>query len=132
MWTPEYFVRYVQLPRTIHGTVLPNDDGTYDIYINSLLSPDQQEQALAHELEHIREDHMYRDDCTVADLEAAADHQAPTPPPAAPQPIPAGTKVIPLYASPTAYLEHLKASGEFQHMIDTAHAQGVKLYGIDS
>lgn len=51
MWTTEYFVRYVKLPRTIHGTVLPNDDGTYDIYINSLLSPDQQEQALAHALD---------------------------------------------------------------------------------
>ena len=135
MWTPDYFVRYIQLPPSIEGVTVPNDDGTFDIYINQCLSKERQQDSLAHELEHLRSEHFYRDDCELATLEAAADHLAPTPAPAVLQIVTSATepamKVIPCFGSPTAYLEPLKASGEFQRMIDAAHAQGVKLYGID-
>ena len=30
MWTPDYFVRTAELPRTVNGVTLPNDDGTFD------------------------------------------------------------------------------------------------------
>ncbi|MBQ2230814.1 MAG: hypothetical protein II425_03255 [Oscillospiraceae bacterium] len=71
MWTPDYFVRLVELPPTIDGTVVPNDDGSFDIYINSR-SPEEKRRAwLEHELEHIRRDHFYRDE-PVAALEAEA------------------------------------------------------------
>ena len=58
MWTPDYFVRLVELPPTIDGTVVPNDDGSFDIYINSR-SPEEKRRAwLEHELDHIRRDHF--------------------------------------------------------------------------
>lgn len=68
------------MPLTVHGMVVPNNDGTFDIYINGLLSPERMEEALAHELEHIREDHMYRMDCPVAQLETEADKVLTAPP----------------------------------------------------
>lgn len=56
------FVRLVSFPKTIRAVTLPNDDGTFDIYINSNLPEELQHKALAHELEHIRGDHFYNDD----------------------------------------------------------------------
>lgn len=41
---------------------LPNDDCTFDIYINANLPEEWQRQALDHELEHIRRDHFYNED----------------------------------------------------------------------
>lgn len=34
----EYYVRLVSLPRAVEGVSVPNDDGSFDIYINSRLS----------------------------------------------------------------------------------------------
>ena len=45
MWTPEYFVRYVELPLKVDGVTVPNDDGTFDIYIN-VLHPEVQRAVL--------------------------------------------------------------------------------------
>lgn len=56
------FVRMIPLPHTVPAVVLPNDDGTFDIYINSILPEETQNKALEHELEHIRRDHLYNDD----------------------------------------------------------------------
>lgn len=56
------FVRLVSFPKTIRAVTLPNDDGTFDIYINSDLPKELQHKALIHELEHIRRDHFYNDD----------------------------------------------------------------------
>ena len=56
------FVRLVSFPKTIRAVTLPNDDGTFDIYINSDLPEELQHKALNHELEHIRRDHFYNDD----------------------------------------------------------------------
>ena len=56
------FVRSVPLPEAVRAVVLPNDDGTFDIYINSTLPEELQQRALDHELEHIRRDHFYNDD----------------------------------------------------------------------
>ena len=50
----DYFVYLVPFPVwTCGGFVMPNDDGTYSVYINSLLSEDMQQKALRHELKHI-------------------------------------------------------------------------------
>jgi len=59
LWTSEYFVRLVELPLSVEGVTIPNDDGTFDIYINSLLPPDCQEKKLQHEIRHIKRDHFY-------------------------------------------------------------------------
>lgn len=56
------FVRSVPLPEAVKAVVLPNDDGTFDIYINSTLPEEVQKRALTHELEHIRRDHFYNND----------------------------------------------------------------------
>lgn len=56
------FVRMVLLPETVRAVTLPNDDGTFDIYVNSSLPDELQDRALEHELEHIRRDHFYNDD----------------------------------------------------------------------
>lgn len=56
------FVRLVSLPEAVKAVVLPNDDGTFDIYINSNLPEELQNRALEHELKHIRKDHFYNDD----------------------------------------------------------------------
>lgn len=61
MWTPEYFVRFVELPACVDGVTIPNDDGTFDIYINSLLSEDRKQNRLQHEIKHIQKDHFYKE-----------------------------------------------------------------------
>lgn len=78
MWTPDYFVRVVDFPATVEGVTVPNDDGTFDIYLNSHLSPSRRKECLAHELRHIFQDHFYSER-PVEDLEREADGLAPAP-----------------------------------------------------
>ncbi|MEA4813867.1 MAG: hypothetical protein VB112_03025 [Oscillospiraceae bacterium] len=81
MWTPEYFVRYAELPRTVEGVTIPNDDGTFDIYINSLIGKKRQGEKLKHEIKHITCDHFYNDCKCVANIEAEANGNIPSPSP---------------------------------------------------
>lgn len=55
----DYFIRLIPLPYHVHGFTMPNDDGTYSVYINSLLSPRAQRAALEHELRHIQNGDLY-------------------------------------------------------------------------
>ena len=57
----DYYVRLVELPRTVEGVTVPNNDGSFDIYINSLLPPQRRQEVLEHELGHIRGEHFYLD-----------------------------------------------------------------------
>lgn len=66
-------VRRIPLPATVEGVTIPNDDGTFDIYINESLPPERQEDALRHELRHITKDHLYDDVSPVEQLEREAD-----------------------------------------------------------
>lgn len=53
----DYFVRIVQFPNAANkGIVCPNDDGTFDIYLNSLY-PDLKE-GYDHEVRHLLLDHF--------------------------------------------------------------------------
>lgn len=56
------FVRSIPLPEAVRAVTLPNDDCTFDIYINANLPEELQFKALEHELKHIRKDHFYDDD----------------------------------------------------------------------
>lgn len=56
------FVRMIPLPEAVRAVTLPNDDGTFDIYVNSILPELLQNRALEHELRHIRMDHFYSED----------------------------------------------------------------------
>ena len=69
------FVRLVPLPIKVEGVTLPNDDGSFDVYINSRLSPARQQETLEHELRHIRQEHFYLD-LDVARMERQADGEA--------------------------------------------------------
>ena len=89
--TPDYFVRYLPFPARVGAVVVPNDDGSFDIYLSSQLGDDARKERLAHELAHIREDHFYRP-IPVAQAEAEAEGTAPTPSPSSlplspPQPL---------------------------------------------
>ena len=56
------FVRMIALPEAVRAVTIPNNDGTFDIYINSCLPEELQNRALKHELEHIQQDHFYNED----------------------------------------------------------------------
>lgn len=72
MWTPDYFVRVVDFPAAVQGVTVPNDDGTFDIYLSSHLSEARRRECLEHELRHIFKDHFYSER-PVEDLEREAD-----------------------------------------------------------
>lgn len=56
----DYHVRVIPFPNyTTGGMVMPNDDGSYSIYINALLPDARKRKALGHELEHIEDDDFY-------------------------------------------------------------------------
>lgn len=58
----DYFVRYLPLDNTKNPAVVcMNDDGTFDIYLNSLCSDEKCREGLEHELRHIELDHFYSD-----------------------------------------------------------------------
>ena len=71
----DYYVRQVPLPIRVEGVTLPNDDGSFDIYINARLSPARQQETLEHELRHIRADHFYLD-MPIERMERQADGEA--------------------------------------------------------
>ncbi len=72
MWTPDYFVRLADLPAKVEGVTIPNDDGTFDIYINALFFEEKQQEILEHELRHIRRDHFYNDILPIQEIEREA------------------------------------------------------------
>ena len=55
----DYFVRYKVMPRGIYAYGLPNDDGTFSIYLDPRRSHDQQLADYRHELRHIANDDFY-------------------------------------------------------------------------
>ena len=68
------FVRYIALPKTVRGLVVPNSDMTFNIYINIRLPRSERIRVLMHELQHIVDDHLYREliDAETAEAECAA------------------------------------------------------------
>lgn len=53
------FIRSIALPHSVRAVTLPNDDGTFDVYVNATLPEELQIAAIEHELNHIRKDHFY-------------------------------------------------------------------------
>ena len=71
--TDEYYIRRVPFPnRSVRAATFPNDDGSFDIYLNTLLTEAEQQRALEHELRHIRLGHFYSDK-PLTEKEAEAD-----------------------------------------------------------
>ena len=57
----DYYVRLIALPVRVEGVTVPNSDGSFSIYINSVLSEQKRSAVLEHELRHIRAEHFYLD-----------------------------------------------------------------------
>ena len=75
------FVRYLAFPnRSVKAATFPNDDGSFDVYVNTLCSEAEQRKALAHELRHIELGHFYSE-APIAEKEAQADGLAAVPAP---------------------------------------------------
>ena len=55
---PEYNIHPVDLGDKVEGCVTPNDDGAYDIYVNSRHWPESQRRTTEHELRHLMLDHF--------------------------------------------------------------------------
>ncbi len=65
-------IRFVEgFPSTVRAVTLPNEDDTFDIYINQNLPYDTQLAAFKHELTHIKQEHFYVDRC-IARIEEEA------------------------------------------------------------
>lgn len=47
-------VRYIDFPTTIGGRTVPNEDGSFEVFINSRYGYNGQQKALKHELRHIK------------------------------------------------------------------------------
>jgi predicted metal-dependent peptidase len=76
---PECYIRRIDFPnRSVEAAAFVNDDGTFDIYINTLYPLSVQEAALHHELEHIRLNHFYSDK-PIRQKEREADGLCPVP-----------------------------------------------------
>ena len=57
----DLFVRFLPFPnRAVRAAVMPNDEGSYDILVNTLYPEETQRRALEHELEHLRREHLDR------------------------------------------------------------------------
>ena len=57
----DYFVRMVALPPHVRGIVAPNDDGTFNMYLDPRSGPSMLLDTYFHELEHIEYDDFYSD-----------------------------------------------------------------------
>ena len=102
MRIPDHYVRVVELPAAVRGVTVPNDDGTFSVYINALYDDDTQRRTLEHELEHLARDHFYAA-APIAQQEAEANGLALSPPPA--------ERTIRLYADRRALEAYLRSIG---------------------
>lgn len=55
----DYFIRYTKLPPKIWAFIMPNNDGTFSIYLDPRRSREQQIEDYIHELKHILDDDFY-------------------------------------------------------------------------
>ncbi len=96
----DYWVRLVEFPsRASAAVTVSNGDGTFTIYINTRFDERARAAGLRHELEHIENEHFYRDEYGVCELEAAAEGMYRLKEPSAPE------RKLRLYAGPGAVLE---------------------------
>jgi len=47
------FLRYISLPPTIKGLTVQDEEGNYNIYVNTRLTYEANQQTLQHEIKHI-------------------------------------------------------------------------------
>lgn len=57
----DIIVRLIDLPHSVNGVTVLDEEGDYNVYINSRLSLHNRDVAYKHELAHIQEGHFYSD-----------------------------------------------------------------------
>lgn len=55
-------VVFVYLPSKVRGTHTKNDDGSYTVFLNSVLTFECQQEAYLHEISHIIKNDLYSDE----------------------------------------------------------------------
>lgn len=89
----DYYIRRLEFPnRSAKAATFPNDDGTFDIYLNTLYPEGELRAALEHELRHIELGHFYSDK-SILQKEREADGLLPEE---------SADRAIPLFSSPDA------------------------------
>ena len=70
----DYFLFFEDFPHMgVPGVIAANSDGTANIYINTLYSPECQRRAIRHELRHLARNHFYCDWMTLEEKELEAE-----------------------------------------------------------
>lgn len=67
------YVRGAPLPQCVEAMTIPNNDSTFDVYVNTNLCECKQHAALEHELRHIEKDRFYNETAKIQCIEAEAD-----------------------------------------------------------
>lgn len=57
-----YYIYVTELPQGIHAMLLPNDDATFSLYLDSRRSREQWLDDWTHEMKHIIFDDFYNND----------------------------------------------------------------------
>ena len=70
----DVFIRLISLPQSVHGFVMEDPAGDYNIYLNQNDPDDAQLRALDHELQHIVLGHLGDDLKTVTEKEQEVDY----------------------------------------------------------
>ena len=52
-------IRLIDLPETVRGFTVKDENDDYNIFINAKLSADMRGEAFRHEIDHIRRGHFY-------------------------------------------------------------------------
>ena len=58
----DFFVRLIDLPPRVGGFCSPNEDGTYNVYLNSRKDRDHNIDSYFHEVDHIEDDDFWNDE----------------------------------------------------------------------
>ena len=66
----ETYIRIINLPSTVHGVTVRDEDGNYNVYINSALAEDARKRAIDHELKHIERGDFDNLCSEISDLES--------------------------------------------------------------
>ncbi len=66
-------IRILELPPEIKGLTLKDENGDYNIYLNSCISDDARVKAYLHELEHIKKGHFILDSSIAYHIEKSMD-----------------------------------------------------------
>lgn len=53
-------VRKINLPVSVPGITVLDENGDYNVYLNDRLSCEAQAEAFRHEVEHIKQGHFYK------------------------------------------------------------------------